>query len=82
MQFSTAYGDATNVPEQIERLNSPDEEVALSGIRDLWAGLCHQEVQIASAALPALPFILEMLPASSERVTSKVLDLLAGNWRT
>jgi len=76
--FETAYGAATNVPQQIERLNSSDEKVALSGVRDLWSGLCHQEVQIASAALPALPFILEVLPASSDKVTAEVLDLLAG----
>jgi hypothetical protein len=76
--FQTAYGAATNVPQQIERMNSPDEKVALSGIRELWAGLCHQEVQIASAALPALPFIMERLPAPSDKVTAEVLDILAG----
>ena len=77
-RFQTAYGAATNVPEQIERMNSRDKKVALSGIRELWAGLCHQEVQIASAALPALPFIIERLPAPSDKVTAEVLDILAG----
>ncbi len=77
-RFFTVYGAAINVPEQIERLNSTDEKTALSGIRDLWAGLCHQEVQVSSAALPALPFILECLPASSEKVTAEILDILVG----
>lgn len=77
-RFFTVYGAAINVPEQIERLNSIDEKVALSGTYDLQAGLCHQEVQIASAALPALPFILECLPGASEKVTAEVLFLLVG----
>ena len=76
--FHTIYGVATKVPEQIERLHSPDENIALSGAADLRAGLCHQHVQIASAALPAFPFIMEMLPASSEKVTVEILEMLAG----
>jgi len=76
--FHTVYGAATTVPEQIERLHSPDEKVALSGAGDLRAGLCHQHVQVASAALPAFPFIMEMLPTASEKVAVEILDILAG----
>ena len=75
-RFLTVYGVATTVPEQIERLHSSDEEIALSGTADLRAGLCRQHVQIASAALPAFPFIVEMLPSSSDRVTVGILELL------
>jgi len=77
-RFRTVYGVATTVPEQIERLHSPDETIALSGAADLQAGLCREHVQIASAALPAFPFIIEMLPCSSERVTAGILDILVG----
>lgn len=80
--FHTIYGTAGKVPEQIERLHSPDENIALSGAADLRAGLCHQHIQIASAALPAFPFIIEMLPAASEKVTIEILELLAGFART
>lgn len=76
--FHTVYGVATKVPEQIERLHSPDEKIALSGAADLREGLCHQHVQIASAALPALPFIMERLPSASERVTAEILEILVG----
>jgi len=76
--FHTIYGVSTKVPEQIERLHSPDENIAISGAADLRAGLCHQHVQIASAALPAFPFIMEVLPASSEKVTAEILEILAG----
>ena len=80
--FHTIYGTAGNVPEQIERLHSPDENIALSGAGDLRAGLCHQHIQIASAALPAFPFIMDMLPDASEKVTIEILELLAGFART
>jgi len=76
--FHTVYGVATTIPEQIERLHSPDEKIALSGAGDLRATLCRQRVQIASAALPAFPFIVEMLSSSSPRVVVEVLDILVG----
>jgi hypothetical protein len=76
--FHTVYGAATTVPEQIERLHSPDEETALSSAGDLRAALCHRHVQIGSAALPAFPFIMEMLPSASERLTVEILDILVG----
>lgn len=77
-RFHTIYGDATVIPEQLERLGSADEEMALSAAADLSAELCHQHVQIASAALPAFPFIMEMLPSVSHKVTVEILDMLVG----
>ena len=74
--YRTIYGAAANIPEQISRLHSSDENVALSGAADLRAGLCHQNVQIASAAVPALPFILGVLPSSSAKVAVEILELL------
>jgi hypothetical protein len=77
-RFHTIYGVADKVPEQIERLYSPDEATALSAAGDLLAGLCRQQVQISSAALPAFPFLMEMLPSASESVTVEILDILVG----
>jgi hypothetical protein len=77
-QFHTIYGGADTVPAQIERMHSPDETKALSAAGDLVAGLCHRHVQIASAALPAFPFIIEMLTCASEKLAVAILEMLAG----
>lgn len=75
-RFHTIYGTADKLPELIAGLHSVDEAAALSAASELAAGLCHLHVQIASAALPALPFVLEMLPSASEKVTVEILDML------
>jgi hypothetical protein len=77
-RFHTIYGEAAMVPKQLECLGSADEEIALSAAADLAAELCHQHVQIASAALPAFPVIMEMLPSVSDKVRVEILDMLTG----
>lgn len=77
-QFHTIYGAADTVAAQIERMHSPDEALALSAAADLAAGLCRQHVQIASAALPAFPFIVEMLPSASDQLAAEILGMLVG----
>ena len=59
--FDTAYGPATDVLEQLLQLVSDDHKQAKMASHKLWCGLCHQHASIASAAYPALPFILEAL---------------------
>jgi hypothetical protein len=76
--YHTAYGVATAVPRQLRRLRSENEEEALSAAHDLWCGLCHQHVQIGSAALPALPFLLEVFATAGERLKVEILDILLG----
>jgi hypothetical protein len=44
----------------------------------LWCGLCHQHVQVGSAALPALPFLLEVLDSADRRLAVELLDILLG----
>ena len=77
-QYQTAYGVAIDVPKQLERLASKDEEMACAAAEDLDAGLCHQHVDIDSAALPALPFLLEVLDSADQRLTCAILDILDG----
>ncbi len=77
-EFGTAYGPATAVPDQLRRLAGPDKKAALAASHELWSGLCHQHVQLASAALPALPFLLEVLGAADDELTSEILDILLG----
>jgi hypothetical protein len=76
--YSTAYGVAVKVPDQLRRLVSTDAKEALDATHELWCGLCHQHVQIGSAALPALPFIMQVLDTASERMTIELLDILLG----
>lgn len=77
-EYETAYGPATEVPEQLRRLGSADEAIALRASHDLWCGLCHQHVFVSTAALPALPFILRVLDQASPRLEVEILDILLG----
>jgi hypothetical protein len=76
--YHTAYGRADKVPVQLLKLASPDNEKAINATHDLWCGLCHQHVQMGTAALPAIPFILEVLDVASEELTVEILDILLG----
>jgi hypothetical protein len=76
--FHTAYGRADDVPNQLLRLASPDKAMALKASHELWCGLCHQHVQVGTAALPALPFILEVMQAANEPLVYEILDIILG----
>jgi hypothetical protein len=76
--FDTAYGPAAKVPDQLRRLAGRDRKASLEATHDLWCGLCHQHVQIGSAALPALPFLLEVLDTADRDLTVELLDILLG----
>ena len=76
--FHTAYGRADDVPNQLLRLASPDMATALRASYELWCGLCHQHVQVGTAALPALPFILEVMQAADESLVYEILDIILG----
>jgi hypothetical protein len=76
--FGTAYGPAVKVPHQLRRLAGPDRKAALDASHDLWCGLCHQHVQVGSAAVPALPFLLEVLDSADRELAVELLDILLG----
>jgi hypothetical protein len=76
--FGTAYGPAIKVPDQLQRLAGPDRKAALDATHELWCGLCHQHVQIGSAALPALSFLLEVLDTADQDLMVELLDILLG----
>lgn len=77
-RWDTVYGDARDVPRLLRELFSADEVIALDAAGDLWAALAHQRVWVASAALPALPFILLALPRAGDRLEVELLDILWG----
>jgi hypothetical protein len=76
--FHTAYGPAVKVPGQLRRLAGPDRKAALDATHELWCGLCHQHVQVGSAAVPAFPFLLEVLDTADRDMTVELLDILLG----
>ena len=76
--LQTAYGPASNVPSLLIALGSSDQERALHASHLLWCSLCHQHAYVSSAALPALPFILEVLDSASEKLSIEILDILLG----
>jgi hypothetical protein len=76
--FDTAYGSAVRVPDQLRRLAGPDEKASLAASHELWCGLCHDHAYVSSAALPALPFLLEVLDRAGEQLTVEILDIFLG----
>jgi hypothetical protein len=76
--FHTAYGRADDVPDQLLRLASPDKATAFKASHDLWCGLCHQHVRLGTAALPAFPFILEVLECADDALVDEILDMILG----
>lgn len=76
--FRTAYSRADDVPNQLLRLASPDKATALKASHELWCGLCHQHVQVGTAALPAFPFILEVMEAGDDALIHEILDIILG----
>lgn len=77
-QYRTAYGPASDVPEQLRRLEGQDEELALQATHDLWCSLCHQHAYVSSAAVPALPHLLRVLDHATDRLAVEILDILVG----
>jgi hypothetical protein len=77
-QFQTAYGRADDVPAELLRVASADHSIAMKATHKLWCGLCHQHAYISSAALPALPFILDVLDRANDDLTVEILDILTG----
>jgi len=75
--YHTAYGPAVKVPDQLLELACGGQG-AMNASHALWCGLCHQHAYVSSAALPALPFILEALDRADEALTVEILDILSG----
>lgn len=79
--FQYGRGNVTNwrsVPDQLLRLAGPDPKAALEASHQLWCGLCHQHAYVSSAALPALPFLLDVLDGANDGLSIEILDIVAG----
>jgi hypothetical protein len=78
MTFDTAYENPQTVPVDLKLLLFGDEDQAIHAIDRLSASLCHQHAYLSSAAEPALPFLIEAVQRSDERMKVHILDILLG----
>ncbi|MEO1293740.1 MAG: hypothetical protein AAFV62_13095 [Pseudomonadota bacterium] len=58
-------------------LFAPKRE-ALDAANALWANLCHQHARTASAAKPAIPFLLKAFQNRCDEIRIEVLDIFIG----
>ena len=77
-EYETAYGRADDVPKILGALVGRNETAALKAAYELEATLCHQHVRIDSAALPALPFLLEASERAAPRVGEEIMCVIRG----
>jgi hypothetical protein len=66
------------IAEQLLALVSDDPAKAMAASHHLWCCLCHQHAYVSSAALPALPFLVEALADASPALKIEILDILVG----
>ena len=67
-----------SIADQLERLASSDRATSMDASHQLWCALCHQHAYLSTAALPALPFLLEILDGAGEQLKVEILDILTG----
>ncbi|MFF9652312.1 HEAT repeat domain-containing protein [Streptomyces sp. NPDC014622] len=72
-----AYGRATDVPDQIRALRSPDRTVREKALGELYANVFHQGTRYEASAA-AVPFLLELLADPSTPMRPALLGLLTG----
>jgi len=73
-QFKANPGTDKKVPKMLENLVSRKEPRAMKASHELWAALCSGN--IAPAAKPSIPFLIEILSTSQPSVQSEILDIL------
>ena len=78
LEFHTAYGIATTVPQQLIRVAGSSHADAMKASHELWCGLCHQHAYVSTAALPACPFLLEVFDSAGRELRIELLDIFRG----
>ena len=78
-KYETAYGNASEIlPGVLLDLISARSSKSLAAALEIENHLTHQQVQVHSACVPALSFLIEALPHSSIGVTQKILLTILG----
>ena len=73
-EFECNPGTDKKAAKMLENLASRKAPRAMKASHELWAALCSG--QIASAAKPSIPFLIEILGISKSGVQSEILDIL------
>ncbi|MEO0858078.1 MAG: hypothetical protein AAFY55_14630 [Bacteroidota bacterium] len=66
------------MPNQLRRLALGEKSDALEASHNLWCGLCHQHAYVSSAAVPAFPFLMDVLRQCDAELRTELLDIIAG----
>lgn len=74
--YETCFGTPAELPRHLRALLDDDPEIARTANNALWSALCFGDEPVASAALPALPFLLQALDLDDRARTIEVLDIL------
>lgn len=75
-ELGHAYGEATDVPDLIRALASPEPEVVKNAMSHLWSSVIHQGTVYSSTAY-VVPFFCELLEAPDVQNKTELLDYLA-----
>jgi hypothetical protein len=73
--LSHAYGPATDVPNQVRALASPDPEVRSRAVRQLGSNVFHQGSRYEASAF-VVPFLYELLGADEVENKEDIIHLL------
>jgi hypothetical protein len=78
-QFGSAYGNTVNtIPYYLKNIFCIDEGTALDAAHQLWCSICHQGVNMASAALPSYEILRIGLVELSDNLKVEILDIFTG----
>src|SRR5258708_18147031 len=75
-ELGHAYGEASEVPDLIRALASPEPQIYKGAIGRLWYTVIHQGTVYSSTAYVA-PFFCELLEAPEVQNKTELLDYLA-----
>ncbi len=71
-----AYGEASDVPDLVRALASPEQEVYEEALSHLWSNVTHQGTVYSSTAY-VVPFFCELLEAPEVQNKTELLNYLA-----
>lgn len=75
-QLVHAFGPASDIPERIRALISPDPDARQAAIEGLFETICHQET-VYEASAPAVPFLQELLADADTPDKMLIANMLA-----
>ncbi|CAG9956982.1 unnamed protein product [Clonostachys rosea f. rosea IK726] len=71
-----AYGEATDLPETLRNLQSPDEDIHQGALYSLYGSICHQGSRYTSTPL-AIPFLYRLIDSPDTPARGELLLFMA-----